>query len=209
MKRVRIGIVVGLVLLQIVMKAPVWFLIARVDLTGGSSSYHRAQLVDEFINHFRDWWLIGVADSSSWGLDMWDVQNQYVNVGEAGGLLALVFFIILISRSFGRLGDARKIVDGDKTREWTLWYLGASLFANVAGFFGVNYFDQSRFGWFFLLAAISVITSQIIATSPVAPPDSEESGSRARFKKLMRPVKQPDKPRPVRQSVSRFLVSPQ
>ena len=46
MRTVRWGIVFGLIALQLVMKAPFWFLIARIDLTGGSSSYHRAELVD-------------------------------------------------------------------------------------------------------------------------------------------------------------------
>jgi hypothetical protein len=158
MKKVRWGIVFALCGLQLVMKAPVWFLIARVDLTGGSSSYHRAELVDQFITHFRDWWLIGVASSSAWGLDMWDVQNQYANVGETGGLLAFIFFILVISRSFARIGNARKIADGDKDREWSLWLLGSALFANVVAFFGVNYFDQSRMLWFLVLAVISAFT---------------------------------------------------
>lgn len=171
MKKIRWGILFGLLALQLVMKAPVWFLIARVDLTGGSSGYHRAELIDEFVNHFRSWWLIGVADSSDWGLDMWDVQNQYVNVGETGGLLAFIFFILLISRSFGRIGDARKVIDGDKSREWMLWLLGTALFANVVGFFGVNYFDQSKMGWFLLLALISAVTSPILAGA-TAPTES-------------------------------------
>jgi len=159
MKKVRYGIVFTLIGLQVVMKAPVWFLIARVDVTGSSSGYHRAELVDQFIHHFWDWWLIGVKDPSDWGLDMWDAQNQYVNVGEAGGLLAFIFFILVITRSFGMLGDARKAVDGDKSQEWMLWCLGSAMFANVVGFFGVNYFDQSRMWWFILLAMISAIAA--------------------------------------------------
>jgi hypothetical protein len=161
MKQLRWGIALGLIGLDLVMRAPIWFLIARVDLTGGSSSYHRAELINEFVNHFSDWWLIGVSNSASWGLDMWDVQNQYVNIGEAGGLVAFVFFIFLLSRAFGRIGDARKIVDGDKQREWTLWCLGSALFANVIAFFGVNYFDQSRMLWFLSLAMISAVTASL------------------------------------------------
>jgi len=157
MKKVRYGFVFALIGLQMVMKAPVWFLIERVDVTGSSSGYHRAQLVDTFIQHFWDWWLIGVKDPSDWGLDMWDAQNQYVNVGEAGGLLAFIFFFLVITRSFGMLGDARKVVDGDESQEWMLWCLGSAMFANVVGFFGVNYFDQSRMWWFILLAMISAI----------------------------------------------------
>lgn len=166
MKEVRWGIVLGLIGLQLVMKAPVWFLIARVDLTGGSSSYHRAELIDQFIRHFSDWWLIGVADSSGWGLDMWDAQNQYVNIGEGGGLLALVFFILVISRSFGRIGTARRSVNGDNDREWMFWIVGSTLFANVVAFFGVNYFDQSRMCLFLFLAIISALTSPGSAKPP-------------------------------------------
>ena len=51
------------------MKAPVWALIARVDLTGSSSSYQRYQLVDMTIRHFGAWWLIGTPDYVNWGSD--------------------------------------------------------------------------------------------------------------------------------------------
>ena len=142
MKAVRWGIViVALVGLQLVMKAPVWFAIARIDLTGGSSGYHRAELVDQFIMHFRDWWLIGTKDAGTWAYDLWDQQNQYVSVGEGGGLLALVFFIVMISRAYGKVGIARKAVEGLR-KEWFFWLLGAAMFANLVAFFGVNYFDQ-------------------------------------------------------------------
>jgi O-antigen ligase len=127
-------------------------------------------LIDQFINHFGDWWLIGVKDTASWGWDMWDTQNQYVNVGETGGLVALVWFIAMISRCFGRLGDARKAIAGDRRQEAYAWLLGAALFAHVVGFFGVNYFDQTRVAWLFLLAVISVKTIPTIPVSTVAEP---------------------------------------
>ena len=168
MRLVRWGIVLGLAGLAAVMKAPVWFIIARVDLTGSSSGYHRAELVDQFINHFREWWLIGTNTSATWGWDMWDQQNQYVNIGESGGLLALVFFILVIVRGFRMTGNARKRVEGDTAKEWVYWCLGSALFANVVGFFGVNYFDQSRVGWLALLAMISAVTAQAsVGSAPV------------------------------------------
>jgi hypothetical protein len=157
MKRVRTAIVVALISLHLVMKAPVWFVIARIDLTGSSSSYHRAELIDQFINHFSSWWLIGTKDAATWGWDMWDAQNMYVSVGEAGGLAALFFYILVISRSFARIGEARKRAK-NKQRQWFLWFLGAALFSNVIAFFGVNYFDQSRIAWFALISMISACT---------------------------------------------------
>lgn len=159
MKKVRWAIVITLFGLNLVMKAPVWMLISRIDVTGSSSSYHRAQLVDQFINHFWDWWLIGVKDTSTWGLDMWDAQNQFVNIGEGGGLLALIYFILEISRSFGMLGNTRRAVQGQAAKEWTVWCMGSAMFASVVGFFGVNYFDQSKMWWFILLAMISAVGS--------------------------------------------------
>jgi hypothetical protein len=162
MRMVRWGAVLALAGLAVVMKAPVWFLIARIDLTGSSSSYHRAELVDQFVHHFTEWWLIGVKSTADWGWDMWDSQNQFVNIGETGGLIALVFFILVIVWSFRDLGNARKIVDGNTLEEWQLWCLGSSLFANAVGFFGVNYFDQSKVGWFLLLSIIPAITMPIL-----------------------------------------------
>src|SRR5882724_4206450 len=52
MRLIRWGLVLTLVALHLVMKAPVWALITRVDLTGSSSGYHRFYLVDNCIRHF-------------------------------------------------------------------------------------------------------------------------------------------------------------
>jgi len=167
MRIIRLGIVGALLGLSAVMKAPVWFVIAHIDLTGSSSSYHRAELIDAFVKHFRDWWLIGVKDSGSWGWDLWDAQNQFVSTGQTGGLLSLILFIGVIVVGFKRVGHMRKLVELDLRKQWMLWLLGTALFANVVAFFGVNYFDQSKNAWFALLAIISVMT---------VPPPRESEG---------------------------------
>jgi hypothetical protein len=162
MRKVRRVLVIALVTLHMVMKAPVWFLLARIDLTGSSSGYHRAELVDQCIRHFWDWWLIGTKDAGTWGWDMWDSQDQYVQVAESGGLVALVFMIVTIKRMYANLGDARKLVAYSKKRQWALWFLGAAIFSHLTSFFGINYFDQARVNWFLLLAAVSVFTTPIL-----------------------------------------------
>ncbi len=189
MKTVRITLVVGLIALAMVMKAPVWFVIAHVDLTGSSSSYQRAELIDQFINHFSNWWLMGTTAASTWGWDMWDAQNMYVSIGEAGGLAALVFYILVISRSFSRLGNARKRAQS-KQQEWLLWFLGAALFAHVVAFFGVNYFDQARICWFLLISMICATTAPLLNRSRTMPAqvvvhvnlpaEAQEAGTTAR-----------------------------
>jgi hypothetical protein len=159
MRAFRWALVFTLVGLHLVMKAPVWALISRIDLTGSSSSYHRYMLVDNCIRHFGDWWVVGVKDYNAWGWDMWDLSNQYVAYAVTGGLATLVFFIAIISRSFGRLGRARKAVTGSGRQEWSVWCLAAALFAHVMAYFGIGYFDQTQFAWFALLAMISAATS--------------------------------------------------
>ena len=163
MRAFRWGIVIALVALHLVMKAPVWFLVDRIDLVGGSSGYHRAMLVDQFIRNFDDWWLLGTNANQNWGDHMWDTSNAYVEEGQTGGLLALVFFIAMISQCFGRIGTARKSVEGtDARKEWFLWSLGAALFAHTIAFFGITYFDQTRVAWFATLAMVSAATAPIL-----------------------------------------------
>jgi hypothetical protein len=167
MRVVRWSIVGFLVVAQIFMKAPVWFLIARMDMVGASSGYHRAELVDVFIRHFFDWWLVGTNSGGSWGWEMFDLSNQYVSIGESGGVLAFFFFIALISRSFGRLGRARKATQGRRSHEWLVWFLGAALFAHVVGFFGISYWDQTQVAWFVLLAMISAATTSLLSRKEI------------------------------------------
>ena len=73
----------------------------------------------------------------------------------------LVFYILVISRCFSRLGTARKRAK-DKKQEWFIWFLGSALFANVVAFFGVNYFDQSRIAWFALVSMICACTAPLL-----------------------------------------------
>jgi hypothetical protein len=160
MRKVRWGIVSAILLLALVMKAPVWFVIAHIDLTGGSSGYHRAIIVDRFVRNIGDWWLLGVNDTSGYAYEAWDVQNQYVAVGENGGLAAFIFFLVMIVQACKRIGKGRRVVAGN-SQEWLMWFLGAALFAHLVSFFGVNYFDQSKVSWFALLAIISAATLQL------------------------------------------------
>jgi hypothetical protein len=155
MRTFRRLLALTLIALHLVMKAPVWALIARVDLTGSSTSYQRFMLIDNSVRHFWDWWLIGCKNYNSWGFDMWDLSDQYVAYAVTGGLLSLVLFIRVISGGFGRIGTARKRVAGDRAREWFFWCLGASLLAYVAAYFGIGNFDQMQFSWYALLAFIS------------------------------------------------------
>lgn len=78
MRFVRRGIVATLLGLELVMKANVWWLIARVDATGSSTGWDRAALIDNTIHHFSEWWLLGTNNNANWGYDQWDLCNWIV-----------------------------------------------------------------------------------------------------------------------------------
>lgn len=166
MRTLRWGIAITIVGLHLVMKSPVWFLIGRIDLSGGSTGYQRAVLIDNFMRHFSDWWLIGTRDYMNWGWDMWDQCNQYILEGENGGLIAFICFIAMFCVCYRWIGNARKAVEGDKKKEWLYWILGAAFFSQTMAFVGVDYFDQTKNVWYMLLVIVTVSTQ--FSRDPVA-----------------------------------------
>lgn len=157
MRVMRWAVVITIVSLHLVMKAPVWHLISRIDISGGSSGYHRFMLIDQCIRHFGDWWLVGVRSTFDWGWDMWDTANQYVGICDSSGLLPFLLFLAILVYGFKYLGRARKLAENRKQQVF-LWALGAALFANVVAFVGISYWDQTQVVWLGLLAAICAAT---------------------------------------------------
>jgi hypothetical protein len=156
LRLIRWGIVIMVVSLHMVMKAPVWHLIARIDLANGSSSWQRFYLIDTCIQHFWDWWLVGTSSNADWGWDMWDTANQYVSHAYRGGLLGLVFFIAILVYGFKYLGRARQAAT-DKKEQLFAWALGATLFAFTVSFIGTSLWDQSIVEWYMFLALIGAV----------------------------------------------------
>jgi hypothetical protein len=171
MRIVRWALVIGLIACHLAMKAPVWFLIAHVDLVAGNSGYHRALLIDTFIRHFSDWCLFGTNKAATWGYEMDDLCNQWVAEGETGGIVTLVCFILLVSHSFGRIGKTIRRASREPKQQWLLWFLGVAVFSHCVAYFGISYFDQTKFMWYALLCIISVVTSQTNRTLRMLKPD--------------------------------------
>lgn len=158
-----------LLLIQLTMSQPVWFLMNRASGVLGGSGWHRAMLVDNFVRHFFDWFLIGTRDNPNWGWSMWDVDNAYVSAGFTGGLLGFILFLKIFVLAYGMVGRAWRAAGQEMGEARLIWALGAALFANMTGFFGIIYWDQSIVGWYALLvmiSAASVWTSERPATVP-------------------------------------------
>ena len=165
----RWSTVIALLALQLVMNAPVWALIQRAGVIGGSSGYHRYILVDRFFRHFGDWWLLGARNAGDWGYLSYDIANQYVGIGESAGLVPFILFIAIIVYAFKYLGRARMVAAAANDRRF-LWAIGCALLAHVVAFFGLSYFDQLIVAWYTLLAIISALSV------PLAEAESETAG---------------------------------
>ncbi len=166
-RTIRWGIAILLLALHAVMKAPVWFLINRLGEVIGGGGYYRSALIDEFISHIDEWWLIGTDHTAHWlptalesNPKMADIVNHFVAQGVSGGLLCLILFIWLIVMCFKTTGKA--ILDEARfssSERFMIWSLGCALLSHVASFFSVSYFDQLSVFWYFLIGMIASLSS--------------------------------------------------
>lgn len=152
-----IGSCVLYLLVEIVSVKPAYFMLTKIDLTGGSTGRHRAELIDSFFKYFSEWWLFGTDYTRHWmqfgvsfSTDHTDITSYYIAFAVMGGLLALLSLLAILLLSFRDVGRARKILELTSKRDaFTAWCVGAGLVAHAATSVSVSYFDQSvTFIWF-------------------------------------------------------------
>lgn len=160
--RIKLIVAIIYLLITIVSSKPAYFILARIDLTGSSTGWHRAELIRTAIAHFDEWWLGGTDVTSHWmpyGLlhdnGQADITNQYLINGVQGGIILTICFILSIRLAFKYVGHTvryyKRVGSGDP---FFMWSLGASLFAHAASCISVAYFDQSITFLYTVLASI-------------------------------------------------------
>lgn len=186
-RQMWIAAIVGYILLDVVMKAPAYYLIARVDVVGGSTGYHRAALIQSSIEHLDEWWFAGtdytrhwMPDGVPWSEDHADITNYYLGMGVKGGLPLMLLFILILWTGFRNLGETlRWQTDAPVEDQFFVWALGACLLAHAATAISVAYFDQSVI---FIYLALALTTSLAVVSRPCpalaeAEPSPAEGGS--------------------------------
>lgn len=172
MRVVRLGLVVALVLLALVMKAPIWFLLARLSALTGGDGWHRSALIDIAIDNLDRWWFAGMRalDTANWmpyansNTGAVDMTNQFLVYGIAAGIGSIVLFILVITFAYRELGKAmatlrrRRLARAD---EALLWGLGVALSVHVINWFGISYWDQTNLLWLMQLATIASVTASV------------------------------------------------
>ncbi|MGB9553516.1 MAG: O-antigen ligase family protein, partial [bacterium] len=175
-RKILVGAVVGYVFLDLIMKAPAYYLIARIDITGGSTGWHRAKLIESAIEHLSEWWLYGtdytrhwMPTGVSWSPDHTDITNHYIQMGVLGGLPLMILFILGLWWGFkyvGQIVRGEQIVQGSRNDEqkFLAWALGSSLFSHAVTSVGVSFFDQSFLFLYLVLAATSSLRNTLATT---------------------------------------------
>jgi hypothetical protein len=169
MRVVRWGIVLGLLVLQLMMKTPVWFVIAHLGVFSGSTAYYRAFLIDQTIRHFFEWWIIGTKYELPWAPLLTDITNWYVRNAFDGGLLTLILLFVILKRSFSGVGRAMRLkVHQTREAQRCIWALGSALFAHCMTFLAVWYWDQNIVNWYLLLAMTATVATPCYAPRRIA-----------------------------------------
>ena len=163
---IKAAFLFAIIALDMVMKAPVWYLLARIDLAGGSTGWHRAELITAALSHLDEWWLVGtdytrhwIPYGVLWSSDQIDITNYYLKMGVIGGILLMLIFIAILVKSFLLLGRKMQALRqaGDRS-EFMLWCAGAALFSHCITFLGIGYFDQSYVFLFMIVGVVPALT---------------------------------------------------
>lgn len=148
-----------LFILHLIMNNPVWHLLGRVNVFGGSTGWHRFHLFDEFINHWTEWLLLGIKDTSHWGGGLSDLTNQYVLEAVRGGFVTLVIFILILYKAVKITGTFSLL---ENNNMWLSWGLCVALLGHLVTFWGVSYFGQITMLLYLQFAIVGFIQDQYL-----------------------------------------------
>jgi hypothetical protein len=159
MRVLRWSALLAVVMLAVAMNKPVYHLMARVNLIGGSTGWHRYHLIDQAVEHFPEWAFAGTRSTAHWGPGLQDITNQYLLEGIRGGAATLVLFLAILTVAFGAVGRLHRLA-ATQTEAVSAWALGVVLFVHATSFMGVSYFGQINVLWYLSLAMpVSVLAA--------------------------------------------------
>ena len=125
-------------------------LLTRFTFMAGSTGYHRYALIDNCMNNFGEWFLIGSSRGSyHWGYGMDDVTCEYVSKALKSGIVGLSLLIAMI------VVGVRSMVEvfrgGDRVERIIAYCLAVTILSHAVSFIGVSYFGQGYFSFYAVL----------------------------------------------------------
>lgn len=185
-----VALVATIFTLHLYMRAPVWHLISRISVVGGSTGDHRYRLIDAFLTNVSDWFFMGYRNTDHWGRGLGDVTNEFILQAIRGGFVSLVLFSSLVFYIMFLLQKrmrAAKDNFGERFVTWNMWVI---LFMQCAIFFSLSVFGQAA-----VLFHLSLGITASLALSPVG---GEED--KTIMNKVSAPVKKEKKPQKRRET---------
>ena len=152
LRLVWLAAIVVAVALHFIMERGIWHVIARIDLVGGSTGWHRYHLIEQAINHLGEWWAVGTLSTRHWGWGLQDVTNQYLLEGVRGGVWAMFALMATIVLGLRACGFWLRRLPPGSAHHLVVYGIGASLFAQAAIFLAVSYFGQNTMIWYLTIA---------------------------------------------------------
>ena len=170
---------------EIVMERPAYFLISKIDITGGSTGWHRSRLMEAFFDHFSEWAFAGTDFTRHWiphGVPIGngnhiDITNYYISFAVLGGLLSMLLVIAMLCIAFRWVGVIDRTETMPLNDRFLIWCLGAGLFGHAATSISVAYFDQSMIFFWLTIAVISSARSFAGESAEVAAQETNEMES--------------------------------
>ncbi len=171
-KAVRRCAVILYLILMVTMERPPYYLISKIDLSGGSTGWHRSFLIDQTINHFSEWWLFGTDHTRHWMPNQGvasspthtDITNYYISYAIGGGLPGLMVFLFILGVSFRWVGQLEEhMMEQRPHHAFMIWCFGSALFAHAVTGISVAYFDQSVVFLWLNVAVIASVYSAVVA----------------------------------------------
>lgn len=153
---------------EIYMTRPAYYILEKIDLTGSSTGYHRAALIEAALKHINEWWLFGTNITRHWmatGIianeSASDITNHYLAQGANSGVLAtfLVGLSIYVSLSRNTVWKDPRYSTDD---QFTSWLIGSIIVAHSITMLTIAYFDHSIVFLYIPLALVSAIPSSKI-----------------------------------------------
>jgi len=155
---------------EVVMDRPAYYLISKIDITGGSTGWHRSRLIEASFQHFNEWWFAGTDITRHWMpegapigkyLTHIDITNYYISWGVLGGVVCMLLVIAMLVTAFRYVGRILKHENLHQEDEFMVWCMGAALMAHAATSISVAYFDQSMIFFWLSIAVISSMYSSV------------------------------------------------
>lgn len=155
---------------DLTMDRPAYYLISKIDITSGSTGWHRSRLMEAFFESFGEWWFAGTDFTRHWmphGVPIGngnhiDITNYYISFAVLGGLVSMLLIIFILVRAFSWIGKILKSEAGMPEEDhFMVWCLGAGLMAHAATSISVAYFDQSMMFFWLNIAVISALYSSV------------------------------------------------